>query len=56
MPQFFFHTADGGEHRDAEGIECKDMGAARREAIRYAGAVLTTSRTCCGTAATSAWR
>lgn len=40
MPHYFFHTADGEEQRDREGIECKDMAAARREGIRYAGAIL----------------
>lgn len=40
MPRYFFHTADGGKHRDREGIDCPNRAAARREAIRYAGSVL----------------
>ena len=40
MPRYFFHTAEGEEQRDPDGFECKDMTSARREAIRYAGAVL----------------
>ncbi len=41
MPRFFFHTANGSRARDTEGIELPHPGAARKEAIRYAGAVLS---------------
>lgn len=40
MPRYCFHTADGHEDRDPEGVELPDPGAARKEAIRYAGAVM----------------
>ena len=40
MPRYFFHTADGGRVHDDEGQELADTGAARKAAIRYAGAVL----------------
>ena len=40
MPRYFFHTADGGDYRDDEGVELASHTAARAEAIRYAGALL----------------
>ena len=40
MPHFYFHTADGGRDRDRRGMDLADQGAARREAIRFAGAVI----------------
>lgn len=40
MPKFYFHTADGHRDIDHEGVELADAGAARVEAIRYAGAIL----------------
>ena len=34
MPRFFFHVRDGADlSRDAEGQECDDVEAARREAV-----------------------
>ncbi len=41
MPRYFFHTADGSRERDEEGTELPDHNAARREAIKLAGAVLS---------------
>ncbi len=41
MSRFFFHTADGSRDRDTEGMNCRDPHAARVEAIRYAGALLS---------------
>lgn len=40
MPRYFFHTVDGGRDRDQEGTELSDNAAARKAAIRFAGAVL----------------
>ena len=41
MPRYFFHTADGSRERDTTGTELRDCNAARREAVRFAGAVLS---------------
>ena len=40
MPSYFFHTADGTRDLDREGVELADDAAARKEAIRFAGAVM----------------
>lgn len=40
MPHFYFHTIDGGRQVHPDRLACDDEGAARREAVRYAGAVL----------------
>ena len=40
MPRYFFHTADGSRDLDREGFDCADDGAARKQAIRYAGEVM----------------
>lgn len=40
MPRYFFHTADGGRHPDDTGVVLRDVAAARREAIRFAGSLL----------------
>jgi hypothetical protein len=40
MPRYFFATADGSRERDDEGLELSDNNAARRAAIRYAGAIM----------------
>jgi hypothetical protein len=40
MPRFFFHTVDGGEHHDDEGIDLAGIAAARVQAVRYGGALL----------------
>jgi hypothetical protein len=37
MPRYFFHRLDGSAEIDTEGTELKDIHAARREAIVYAG-------------------
>lgn len=41
MPRYFFHTADGSYARDTDGTELPDHRSARKEAIKYAGSVLT---------------
>ena len=40
MSRYFFHTADGSRDRDTVGTELKDHGAARNEAIKFAGHVM----------------
>lgn len=40
MPRYFFHTADGSRARDVDGTELPDHGAARKEAIMFAGSSL----------------
>ncbi len=41
MPRYFFHTADGSRDRDLDGTELASAAAARVEAIRYAGHVIS---------------
>lgn len=40
MPHYYFHTADGRRDRDRQGAELADHRAARKQAIRFAGAIL----------------
>lgn len=40
MPHFFFHVQDGTDDPDMQGAELPDLAAARREALRFAGALL----------------
>ncbi|WP_037492168.1 DUF6894 family protein [Sphingobium indicum] len=40
MPRYFFHTVDGGRDVDQEGTELPNDAAARKAAIRFAGAVM----------------
>lgn len=40
MPRYFFHTVDGGRDFDQEGTELPNDAAARKAAIRFAGAVM----------------
>lgn len=40
MPRYFFHVEDGQVFSDLQGTELPDLGAARREAVRFAGALL----------------
>ena len=40
MSRFYFNTADGVRQRDTEGLELPSLSVARREAIRFAGALL----------------
>jgi hypothetical protein len=40
MPRYFFHTVDGTHDIDHLGHELVDDAAARREAVRYASALL----------------
>lgn len=41
MPRYFFHVLDGCDYRDLQGTELADLNVARREAVRFAGALLT---------------
>lgn len=40
MPRYFFHVQDGQYDRDIQGTVLEDLEAARREAVRFAGALL----------------
>ena len=40
MPRYYYHVHDGRDHADSYGTELADLGAARREAARFAGALL----------------
>ena len=40
MPSYFFHTADGTRDLDREGTQLPDNAAARKEAIKFAGALM----------------
>ena len=40
MPRYFFHTRNGTQDIDRCGHELPDRTAARREAVRYSGALL----------------
>ncbi|HEY8005168.1 MAG TPA: hypothetical protein VIE16_13120 [Phenylobacterium sp.] len=37
MTRFHFHTEDGRQHPDAEGLELEDTAAARYEAVKAVG-------------------
>jgi hypothetical protein len=37
MTRFHFHTEDGRQHPDREGLELKDAAAARYEAVKAVG-------------------
>ena len=39
MPRFHFHVFDGADYPDHDGIDLPDWGAARLEAIRFAGEI-----------------
>ena len=41
MQRFFFNTADGTRVRDVEGVSLPDLGAARVQAIRFMGGLLS---------------
>jgi hypothetical protein len=40
MPRFFFHVRDGSDFPDLQGTVLEDLVAARREAVRFSGALL----------------
>ncbi|HWW57154.1 MAG TPA: hypothetical protein VN047_09710 [Sphingopyxis sp.] len=41
MPHYFFHTTNGSPHRDEDGMDLPDIDAARREAVRYGGSLIS---------------
>jgi hypothetical protein len=41
MPRYFFHVSDGDDYPDLHGTELPDLSAARNEAVRFAGALLS---------------
>lgn len=41
MSRYFFHSKDGEAHRDEDGTELGSLSAARVQAIRYAGEVMS---------------
>lgn len=41
MPHYFFNTSNGSPHIDEAGMDLPDIGAARREAVRYGGSLLS---------------
>lgn len=41
MPRYFFHSEDGRLEHDQVGTELADVAAARTEAVRFAGSLLT---------------
>ena len=41
MPRYYFHVADGKDFPDLQGTELADLAAARREALRFSGAMLS---------------
>ena len=40
VPRFYFHVEDGYSSPDNDGIELRDIDAAKTEAVRFAGAIL----------------
>lgn len=41
MPQYYFNTSNGSPHIDDIGMDLADIDAARREAVRYGGSLLS---------------
>ena len=41
MPRYYFHTRDGEGDRDDIGVDLPDAAAARREAVRFGGSLLS---------------
>lgn len=41
MPRYLFKVCDGEDHPDLHGAEYPDLDAARKEPVRFAGALLT---------------
>ncbi|CAN5440093.1 hypothetical protein BH10PSE12_BH10PSE12_38460 [soil metagenome] len=40
MPRYHFHVKDGQDYQDLQGTLLPDLAAARREALRFTGALL----------------
>lgn len=43
MPRYFFHVKDGEDFPDLQGTVLDNLAAARAEAVRFAGALLSES-------------
>jgi hypothetical protein len=43
VPRYFFHVADGDDYPDLQGTVLDDDAAARREAVRFSGHLLSDS-------------
>ena len=41
MPRYFFHVQDGSDFPDLQGTVLDDLPAARLEAVRFAGSLLS---------------
>jgi hypothetical protein len=41
MPHYFFNTSNGSPHIDDVGMDLPGIDAARREAVRYGGSLLS---------------
>lgn len=41
MPLYYFHVDNGEFSPDTVGVDLPDLGAARREAVRAAGEIIT---------------
>jgi hypothetical protein len=41
MPRYHFHVVDGRDYTDLQGTELPDLDAARAEALRFTGALLS---------------
>ncbi|HEX8413231.1 MAG TPA: hypothetical protein VF637_05020 [Sphingomicrobium sp.] len=41
MPRYFFHVADGCDYPDLQGTELANLSAARQEALRFTGMLLS---------------
>ena len=37
MPRYFFHTSNGEDYIDHDGVDCTDLDGARMEALRATG-------------------
>ena len=45
MPRYFFHVQDGSDFPDLQGTVLDDLPAARVEAVRFAGSLLSGTET-----------
>ncbi len=43
MPRYFFHVKDGDDYPDLQGTELENDAAARTEAVRFSGQLLSYS-------------
>ena len=43
LPRYFFHVADGDDYPDLQGTELENDAAARTEAVRFSGHLLSST-------------